>query len=407
LIIPRNSDEVLLLARYEFCFWSTYKNDSIINKYILPFIHDNGFLDKLLFIPHETEGHFWAGENVKIKMNWSAHWLALSLVKKKKDVIKEATQRLIKNGKTAVSASIIDLIRTLIDEIRKTIHNDIEMNYEPNNGVDNFIEEPSSVFLHILSLSANGNNEENQAFCNSVYNDDIYNEEVSYQLYQILYCKTHSKYDKEDFLSHFLPPKLLRVSVREDPAIFDTVFSIIMAKLGYTYESRRKTIDEMSYLYWDEYYDEIQIDFDIFYKRVIEENHDSYLELFTFLELYFRFKHKINAFLAVSPEKAANITNRCSQFLGKFRNRQLSEQDYDCVIKAARFLAIYHSLWRGLKPLLIAFRNSKQVLLTDDLSPNDRLVSDIIGFFDPYYWHKFFQPSVILSIDDDALKQLR
>lgn len=402
LITPRNSDEALLLARYELHFWSSYKNDSIIDKHILPFIHDNEFLYKLSLIPHEAETYFPNREYVKIKMNWTAHLLALSLVKKEGTIVEKAVRQITETGKVSVSTVVIDLIRALIDEIRKTIHNDIEMSHVTNNEVDNFIEDPSSVFLHILFLSANDNNEENQTFCNSVYNEDIYNEEISYQLYQILYRKTHSKYDKKDFLSNFLPTKLLRVPAREDPAIFGTAFSIIMTKLGDTYENRIEMIGEINYLY----HDDIQIDFDIFYKRLMEENQDSYLELFTFLEMYFCFKREADVFLSNFPEKAANITDLCSKFLSKFRNSLLSEQDYDCVIRSAWFLAIRHSLWRGVKPLLIAFRNSKRVLLANDLSPNDRLVSDIIGFFDPYYWHKSFQPSGI-SINDDTLKHLR
>jgi hypothetical protein len=405
LIMPQNNDEALLLARYEFDFWSSYKNDSIIDKHILPFIHDDGFLYKLLFISQDTEGHFWTGEDVRIKMNWIAHWIALSLVKKKKGIIEKATQKLIKNGKATVSASIIDLIRALIDEIRETIHNDIEMSYETNNGIDNFIGDSSSVFLHILFLSANGNNEENQAFCNSAYKDDIYDEEISYRLYQILYRKTHSGYDREDFLSNSLPPELLRVAICEDPAAFDTVFSIIMAKLGDTYENRRGTVQEISYLY----HAKVQFDlFDIFYKRLMEENYDSCIELFTFLELYFCFEREAKVYLSNFPEKVANITERCSKLLGKFRNWRLSEQDYDCVIKAAGFLAIYHGLWRGLKPLLIAFRNSKRVLVANNLAPNDRLAFDIIGFFDHNYGrHNGSYSRYPLSTTDDDLKQLR
>jgi hypothetical protein len=181
-----------------------------------------------------------------------------------------------------------------------------------------------------------------------------------------------------------------------------------MAKLGSTYESRTKTMEY--YLYHCEIKIDVQFVLEVFYKRVIE-NQDSILELFTFLALYCYFSREVDVFLSNYSEKRTEIIERCSKILGKFRNGELLEQDYDCAIMAAFFLAKYHSFWRGLKPLLIAFRNSKQALLTNDLSSNDRLVTDIMGFFDfakqNYPHNNLSLRQSFLPINDDDLKQLR
>jgi hypothetical protein len=136
-------------------------------------------------------------------------------------------------------------------------------------------------------------------------------------------------------------------------------------------------------------------------ERAIHESEDSYMELSIFLRFHSHVD-KVDSIFGKQTEIIDILTTRCSKMLNvykKFVGKNEFPVDentffYDYVLPASDFiLEKTKNMWKALKPLLLAFRASKRIMLTKSLRGIYPLSQGIIEFF---------------RIDDkESLKKLR
>jgi hypothetical protein len=130
-----------------------------------------------------------------------------------------------------------------------------------------------------------------------------------------------------------------------------------------------------------------------FYERAVQENGDSCIELSVFLRLRSYFPDEIDSMLEKHTENINTLITRCSKILNilkRYVERNEFPEDeqtfyYDHVFPVSNFLwEKTGNVWKALKPLLLAFRASKKVLLTDSLNEyfSSPLFIMITSFFD-------------------------
>jgi dsDNA-binding SOS-regulon protein len=111
-------------------------------------------------------------------------------------------------------------------------------------------------------------------------------------------------------------------------------------------------------------------------ERAVQENADSYMELYTFLKLRWYFRNDVDAMLEKHTENINALTIRCSKILNVFkrdiREKEVPEDEQniynDYIFLVSDFLwERTGNVWKALKPLLLAFRASEKVLLTNSL----------------------------------------
>jgi hypothetical protein len=116
--------------------------------------------------------------------------------------------------------------------------------------------------------------------------------------------------------------------------------------------------------------------FEFFADRVLNENEGEFAGLFTFLEVYSFSRGKINSWLEKQAPKAAKIIDRCKKHLALLRkggsldiNPEEKKYFTATAYPAACLVSETGDYWKGVKPLLLAFRKSREVLLNEKLYP--------------------------------------
>ncbi|MDR2370962.1 MAG: hypothetical protein LBD71_05750, partial [Treponema sp.] len=116
--------------------------------------------------------------------------------------------------------------------------------------------------------------------------------------------------------------------------------------------------------------------FEFFADRVLNENEGEFAGLFTFLEVYSFLREKINSWLEEKAPETAKIIDRCKRHLALLRKGEsldINPEERNYFTAAACLAACLVSetgdYWKGVKPLLLAFRKSRKVLLNENLYP--------------------------------------
>jgi hypothetical protein len=110
--------------------------------------------------------------------------------------------------------------------------------------------------------------------------------------------------------------------------------------------------------------------------NAVNEDGGGYLELYKFLVLYCFAGESMNRTLDEGPEKERALLDRCGKHLALLRriekeaiSPEEKKYNYQTSFYAARFISERSSCWKGLKPFLLALRNSGRVLLKENLVP--------------------------------------
>jgi hypothetical protein len=125
-------------------------------------------------------------------------------------------------------------------------------------------------------------------------------------------------------------------------------------------------------------------------ERAIHESENSYMELSIFLRFRSHLHEKAGSILDKKTEILDILITRCSKMLNvykKFVGKNEFPVDentfyYDYVVPASDFiLEKTKNIWKALKPLLLAFRASKERMLSESLHEISPLSRRIILFF--------------------------
>jgi hypothetical protein len=220
----------------------------------------------------------------------------------------------------------------------------------------------------------------------SLLNTNSLDIRVKNELNVMMYLKNHEKFDFIDFsLNH-----VAIIDIENFPEIvFDTnktnfaeLGMLFLRKKGGTYAEVREICHIIGrYSLFSNVLASIpaaslESYFEFFADKVLNENEEEFIGLFTFLEVYSLLQEKINPWLKGQTLRAAKIVDRCKKHLALLRkieklNINPEEENY---FSATACLSAYlvsetGDYWKGIKPLLLAFRNSRKVLLNEKLYP--------------------------------------
>jgi hypothetical protein len=257
-------------------------------------------------------------------------------------------------------------------------------------------------FLTKVFAAINNDDVENEMLCETVSPPYQYH----YHIKRIIYRKTHEQFDAGNFLRNSLPFSFWEYIDSFETKIPDTVLFKNFAKKVFKLEKTPKTILDasiqlvrMSFLSrvaQSQDNDCKQIQQSVLlelYNRAVGEALPALFDFRIFLEFCFILKNAESEFFGHAVYLKA-ITEKCTRFLNSLKNihalNLTSDEQmfwYNCANTAAWFLALHHSWWKGVKPLLTAFRMSKIVWLKNNLSCNshygyNNLAGRIQFFFD-------------------------
>jgi hypothetical protein len=343
----------------------TDKGEIIYKNLFNPFSDDDEFICRFLSIPQAQE----LQSNKDVSKYWVIYFLACWIVKhgKKPDtsnMFKEAS-RLLMQEKIIFPQKIINFILSYNDFNILTNKN-IAYNGETNE---------ADLLLYKIFAAINESDNYQRIL------ETIQEPEELFSLYFIRYNYTHGKFVYREFIDRLLtlkkPVQRFLQSFRNDE---DEIYSLIIIKNACKdgFLSEQKVIP-------------------VLYERAIQETEPSCIELFAFL----KFRSYFPNFLFI--DSAEQIKARCGKMLRNFRfieQEEFPEDErnlhYNCAWLAVNFLfEKTRKAWKAIKPLIIAFRASKKVLLENNLE--SLLLSEL-----PLMITRFFNIG-----DQKILKELR
>jgi len=131
-----------------------------------------------------------------------------------------------------------------------------------------------------------------------------------------------------------------------------------------------------------------------FCERAVQESEDLCTELYLFLKIWNEFHKKTDRILKEHTEINNILVTRCCKKLNNFRKnieqKEFPEHEYkylnEYILPASYFIwEGTGNIWKALKPLIMAFRVSKDVLLDELLNPtnniSDLFINSITSFF--------------------------
>ncbi|MDR1287153.1 MAG: hypothetical protein LBK08_06055 [Treponema sp.] len=203
---------------------------------------------------------------------------------------------------------------------------------------------------------------------------------VKNELDVMRYIKNHGKFDFIDFALHentmnnivFFPEKAL--------GQYNTNFAglclLYMRENGKTFANVREIHRTASSGMARREPDTPESHAGFFMDEAIAEKPEEYFRLYTFLAVCDLFWEKIKILFEKQPQKAAAILARCGKHLTLLRRMEKrgvhAEEEpffFETAWLAARLVYETGECWKGIKPLLLAFRNSRNVLLDEKLFP--------------------------------------
>jgi hypothetical protein len=142
-----------------------------------------------------------------------------------------------------------------------------------------------------------------------------------------------------------------------------------------------------------------------FVNEAANEKEGEFLKLFILTALYCRINFDIQRLLEDMPHDTEIILERCRKHLAmlrKIETKGLSNDEvtYYCETSAnaAWLIAKTVSCWKGIKPLLLAFRNTRHILLNEKLKPLKEMQENIASAIFRLLNHRW---------GDEKAKQLR
>jgi hypothetical protein len=299
------------------------------------------------------------------------------------NVFNDASQEL-KNKKIIFSAKMSALI------------NSLNFNISPLNY--NFFDKEEKIFLCYL-FEAVG--------CNR-WGDEILNKtnvaKECFPVFLIRYRYSHVEFIQEDFLNFLFTLEnqrrffssgtieiytleLIREACRNDTltkqVVLIKVSDYIIEHSKVLLEYHKADIREIiSYFFIKikeyESVDAQLVFFTHFYERAVQESEDSYTELSILLRLREWFTDIMDSVIEKQPEKIDLLVIRCINMLGylrKYLKRNKFPDDYNHfvnnILPMAKFVFEKNdNAWKALKPLLITFRESKKILVNDNMAVN-------------------------------------
>lgn len=131
-----------------------------------------------------------------------------------------------------------------------------------------------------------------------------------------------------------------------------------------------------------------------FCERAVQESEDSYSELYLFLKIRSYFRNKIETILDKYTDINNFLITQCGKILNNFKKnieqKSFPEDEYtylnDFILPASDFMwEKTGNIWKALKPLILAFRASKDILLDESLNKKNELsylfINMITSFF--------------------------
>jgi hypothetical protein len=344
LIRPEDAEEVLLLLKFWHRFiicqdismikFNLLRDFPLLDAFVSPYIKDDLFWKELFAIPGEPC-------NILVCHEFLAHYLALG-------------------ENTDLSETKLALLRSIVQS-KEAGHNNEAIQY-----------------LGELFVSANPDINEAESLYERAYTETR-NLRFCLRLKTLCHRKTYGETGDAFFLA--LPLDLLFCAVEEDEFPAKKLGPAIARRLTGDCADRQVIFRELD-RNMPRLSPEKQSDFLGFFYRQMENEAEDTDKLGTFLELYSWFPEAVVNFVSSSPGREERILERCGELLGKFRGDPDNPELFGMAVSALWLLSCFRPYWKGLNPFLIAFRNSRALLLEGNLAPkNNTLAQEVVHFF--------------------------
>jgi len=415
-LVLKNHEDALILSKFWFDIFHINERMSIIlrlsSEYFLElekketffcekvfskFINNEDFICRFLSIPQSfCGGHFLV-----------AYYLACWVLYQNKDenisdVYNKASDILLHGEKITFPEKITEFILSFIKI------NDLSPSPWSQSYLDN--KDKGSQFLLYLSAALD---EERY----HIILKNLHNTEEHFPFYFIRYNYSHENFIQKEFLDFLFsikkPIHSLSVSVvpieneiynlaiiqeacekdvLKKQLVLEKVSDFIIKYRNALFKSSRLK-GFISYFFIktneDKTQDAQMAFFTQFCERAVQENEDSYTELCLFFKIRSYFNDKIDAILDKHTDINNIIITRCSKMLNNFK-KYIGQKKYpnnegeetfmnDYIFPASDFVwEKTGNIWKALKPLIMTFRASKDILLNESLVPNN--ISSILFF---------------------------
>jgi hypothetical protein len=366
------------------------------------FIDDEDFICSFLSVPQNfSGGHFLA-----------AYYLACWVLYQNKDentsdVFNKASEKLSHGKKIIFSEKITEFIWSIkiLDEISR-------------NGNDN----EGRHFLFKLSAALGGGQYHNIL-------KNIHSAEEHFPLYHIRYNYSHEEFIGEEFLDFLFGLKnpswmenekeIYNLEIIQE-ACKENVLKkqLVLDKMSdYIHKNRKELFKSskikklISYFFIEteenKTLDMQTVFFTLFCERAVQENEDSCTELYLFFGIRSYFPNKIDTILEKHTDTNNILVTRCCKMLNNL-NKNIEQKKFpedehtflnDYILPASDFVwEKTWNIWKALKPLILAFRASKDILLNESLDITPNILS--------YLFLKGIT-SFFMIEDQEKLKELR
>jgi len=379
-------------AKSKYRYEPINKEAFLYEKVFLKFINNEDFIYRFLSIP----------QNFHRDSFFAPYYLACWVLYQSKDeynsnVFTEASKKLLHGKKIIFPDKIAEFIRSY--KIPSELPTDKEK-YEAKQ------------FLFYLSVAVSS--EQYDGILKS-----FHSAEEQFPLYLIRYNYSHYEIVQQEFLnflfslknpspSHWdnkelynleLIQEACKKSILKKQIVFEKVSDYVSCYIDKNYENLSKFSEIEKFIkYFFTESIEMASFFIKFCERAAQENEDSYTKLYIFLGIYDSFLNQIDLVLEIHTDINNALITRCSKMLNKFKNNielKINPEDKLTFFKYLSYINIASNfvygktgnIWKALKPLILAFRASKYILLNESLNLNhnndlsDFLLNKIIYFF--------------------------
>jgi hypothetical protein len=408
ILLLENTEDALFIAkfwykRYYKSFFGqsvslTNHRSDLINeeaflfkKVFLKFINDEDFICRFLSIPQNSYSTSF----------FTPYYLARWVLYQSKDeynsnVFKEASEKLLHRKKIIFPDKIADFIRS----------------YKiPNEAPRNKDDYEAKQFLFYLSAAVS------EQYDGILKN--FHSAEEQFPLYLIRYNYSHYEIVQQEFLDFLFSLKnpspnhwdnkelynleliqeACKKSVLKKQIVLERASDYVSCYIDKNYEDLSKFSEIKRFIkYFFTETIEMASFFIKFCEQAAQENEDSYTELYIFLKIRDGFLNQIDLILKIHTDINNALITRCSKMLNNFKNNiepKKNTEDKFTFLKYLNYMNfasnfVYEktgNIWKALKPLILAFRASKDILLNESLniiSNNDLsyfLLNKIFYFF--------------------------